>query len=414
MFVDLFSNKESEKYQIIKNNDVFNKKYVPTQILHRDIQIKQVANGLRSIMRGQHPTSMALFGKRGTGKTLIALYVIYLLRKANAEVGSFYISLKDAKTDHQAIKIMVDTFVGKSSRGASLVSGNTFRQGFDILFDYIKSTNYKYIIFVIDEMNELNKPDVFLHHLLRLHEIYKDNEAFKELLNKEISYIFISNKDFTKDLSEGTKSSFSEVTKMIFPPYNADALVDILNTRVNEGLYPGVCEDTVVPLCAAYGASEQGDARHTIELLAKAAQLAEDNNDSKITDKHVERAREILNFDIIKETLLTLPTQLKVVALACIWDIQYGRDKKYISTTGSVYKEYLKIAREISINVMTQRRVADMIVELSELGFVRAIVTQGKGRTREISLEVPTEMQYYLLNDNRLDILKNYQHTFDH
>lgn len=400
---------ETDDNPIFKNRSVFTKDYIPKSILHRDKQIKQIADGLRYILQGQRPTDQAIYGKRGTGKTLVARYVADELCKVKSTVRIFYVSLKHAKTGFMAIGKMVDKIIGFGPNGKSLVKGNSFNDGFNLIFDYVKSLNEDYIIFILDEMNKLEDPDIILHMLLRL------NESYGDMKGKTVTYIFISNTEIAKDVSEGTKSSFTSVTKRVFPPYNANDLRDILTERVQEGLKPGVCDEKIIALCAAYGAQEEGDARRTIEMLGKAAEIAVEERSDTITEYHVKRAREQIDFDAVAETLLTLPAQLKAVALACIWDIQYAKDANYISTTGSVYNEYKDIARRTGIEIMTQRRVTDLLNELSEIGFIDTIVMYGRGRTKHITLLVPPlSMQKVLLDDFRLKSLQDYKHLRDH
>jgi cell division control protein 6 len=62
--------------------------------------------------------------------------------------------------------------------------------------------------------------------------------------------------------------------------------------------------------------------------------------------------------------------------------------------------------------VLTQRRVTDLISELDMLGIVNAVVvSKGRyGRTKEISLSVPTDKtEHVLLNDSRLSDLREVQ-----
>ncbi|MFW5965388.1 MAG: cell division control protein Cdc6, partial [Halodesulfurarchaeum sp.] len=61
--------------------------------------------------------------------------------------------------------------------------------------------------------------------------------------------------------------------------------------------------------------------------------------------------------------------------------------------TGEVYNIYKRLCREIDADVLTQRRVTDLISELDMLGIVNAVVvSKGRyGRTKEISLSVPVE-----------------------
>ncbi len=58
--------------------------------------------------------------------------------------------------------------------------------------------------------------------------------------------------------------------------------------------------------------------------------------------------------------------------------------------TGEVYEMYKKICSKQKFNILTQRRVSDILAELDMLGFINAkIISKGRyGRTREIFLSL--------------------------
>jgi cell division control protein 6 len=68
------------------------------------------------------------------------------------------------------------------------------------------------------------------------------------------------------------------------------------------------------------------------------------------------------------------------------------------------------------MDVLTQRRVTDLISELDMLGIINAIVvSKGRyGRTKEIALSVPAEStRKVLLDDYRLRTLKDSRPYFE-
>lgn len=388
---------ETDCNAIFKNKSVFSKDYVPKSILHRDQQIKQIANGLRYIMQGQRPTDQIIHGTKGTGKTLVARFVVDELSKTTPKVKVYYVSLKHARTDFMALEKIIEKMLGKGPRGKSWIKGNSFGYGSDLIFDHISSLNEKYVVLILDEINKIEYPDMLLHTLLRPNEVYGD------LKGKEVSYIFISNDPkFPKNLSEGTESSYTSVTKRVFPKYTAEDLKNILNERVQEGLNPGVCADIIIAMCAAYGAQVDGDARRTIEYLQKAGEIAVEQQSPVINEEHVKMAREQIEFDALGEILKTQPAHHKAVALACIWDIKHHTSKtNYTSTTGSIYNEYKAIMRQLGLEVLTQRRVTDILGELTRLSFIDSdIISHGRyGRTKHVTLLTSFEMEKTLLED---------------
>jgi cell division control protein 6 len=98
----------------------------------------------------------------------------------------------------------------------------------------------------------------------------------------------------------------------------------------------------------------------------------------------------------------TLPTQSKLVLYAIILLERQGANAV---NTGEVYNIYKRLCDELDADVLTQRRVTDLISELDMLGIVNAaVVSKGRyGRTKEISLSVPMEQTETVLTaDSRL------------
>jgi cell division control protein 6 len=59
--------------------------------------------------------------------------------------------------------------------------------------------------------------------------------------------------------------------------------------------------------------------------------------------------------------------------------------------TGDIYNKYQSLCDQTKNEVLTQRRVSDIIAEFDMLGLINAqVVSRGReGRTREIKLMVP-------------------------
>jgi len=106
-------------------------------------------------------------------------------------------------------------------------------------------------------------------------------------------------------------------------------------------------------------------------------------------EAHVRKAQEKIELDRVVEVVRTLPTQSKIVLFAIMLLEKNGVRN---INTGEVYNIYKRLCEEIDADILTQRRVTDLISELDMLGIVNAVVvSKGRyGRTKEISLSVPT------------------------
>ncbi|PSP27629.1 cell division control protein Cdc6, partial [Halobacteriales archaeon QH_2_65_14] len=123
----------------------------------------------------------------------------------------------------------------------------------------------------------------------------------------------------------------------------------------------------------------------------------------------VRQAQEKIELDRVVEVVRTLPQQSKLVLFAIILLEKQG---VHNINTGEVYNIYKRLCDEIDADVLTQRRVTDLISELDMLGIVNAVVvSKGRyGRTKEISLSVPLEeTEAVLLSDSRLGDIEDVQ-----
>ena len=197
-----------------------------------------------------------------------------------------------------------------------------------------------------------------------------------------------NNINFIEGLDPRVRSSLGE-EEIIFPPYNALQLRDILEQRAEIAFYEGTLAPEVIPKCAALAAQEHGDARKALDLLRVAGEIAERRGDYRVTEKHVDMAEEKLDMDRVIEVVKIQPKQSKIVLYSILSLILLGNNGNEVST-GEVYNLYAEICKRNKVKVLTQRRVSELISELDMLGIINAkVVSKGRyGRTREISLAV--------------------------
>jgi cell division control protein 6 len=236
---------------------------------------------------------------------------------------------------------------------------------------------------VLDEIDQLvNKAgDAVLYNLTRINE---------DLKNSQVSIIGISNNSrFIDMVDPRVKSSLSE-EDVLFPPYNALQLQDILKQRAKKAFKLGVLEQGVVEKCAAYSAKEHGDARRALDLLRVAGEVAERKCSKTVKIDHIDEAEEKIEHDRVLDIITTQPKQSQATLYA-IMSLQ-SKDKETI-LTGQIYDVYNKICSQIGLKALTQRRIGDIIAELDMLGVINAkVISKGRyGRTREIVLATPEE-----------------------
>jgi cell division control protein 6 len=173
--------------------------------------------------------------------------------------------------------------------------------------------------------------------------------------------------------------------EIIFPPYNALQIQDILHQRARKAFKPKAIEQGVIEKCAAYAAREHGDARRALDLLRVAGEISERNNFKLLKMEHIDAAEEKIERDRIIDLLTTQPKQAQATLYSVILICTEKKGKIF---TGEVYEVYKRVCTKTNLRPLTQRRISDIIAELDMLGVINAkVISKGRyGRTREISV----------------------------
>ncbi len=383
---------------IFKNRDVLRHSYTPDYLPHREEQISQLALLLSPALRGETPSNIFIYGKTGTGKTATVKFVGKQLEEAslkvNVDVAIHYINCEMVDTAYRVLASIARKF----GRNVPMTGWPT-DQVYEEVRRAVDSLGVRLIV-ILDEIDKLvKKGEEALYSLTRINS---------DLERSKVSLVGISNNlKFKNFLDARVLSSLSE-EEIVFPPYNAEQLEDILRQRASMAFHDGVLEDGVISLCAAIAAQEHGDARKALDLLRVAAEIAERSGAKRVRIKHVEEAVRKIETDYMIETVRTLPIQSKVLLYSMA--VLSQQIEKF--TTGELYCVYKKLCGKVGIDALTQRRISDLISELDMLGIVNSvIISKGRyGRTREMKLESEPEiLKRVLEEDYRLQILRNYE-----
>ncbi|RLG30824.1 cell division control protein Cdc6 [Methanosarcinales archaeon] len=385
-----------ESKPIFKNRDVLRSTYVPDYLPHRDTEVDALLKILIVALRGDTPSNILIYGKTGTGKTAVTTYVGKEIEKAGDKRGIpcevLYNNCGVIDTQYRLLAELARHF-GKRIPMTGWPTDQVFAE-----FKSAIDSKKRVVVIILDEVDKLiKKGDDVLYNLSRINSI---------LENAKVSLIGISNDlKFTEFLDPRVRSSLGE-EELIFPPYNADQLADVLQQRAEMAFRSDVIEGGVISLCAALAARENGDARRALDLLRISAELAEREKVHGVQEMHVRRAQSKIEFDRVAEVIKTLPTQSKLV-LYSIMVLDKApelirRSGRRIMSTGEVYQIYKRMCGMIDIDVLTQRRITELISELDMLGIVNAIVVnRGRyGVTKEITLDTPQDNVCHVLSDD--------------
>lgn len=363
------------KSRIFKNREILLPDYIPEELPHRDNQILRLGGVLAPALAGFRPSNVFIYGLTGTGKTAVTKYVLRRLTiKADKKVIHAYVNCRQVSTNYRVLAELVRS-LGRSVPFTGLSTTEVLKRFVETL-----EKSRKIMIVVLDEVDYLVKKsgDNILYYLTRLNT---------DLRLSKLSVIGITNDlKFTEYLDPRVKSSLGE-EELVFPPYTSSELRDILTMRAREAFYPRVLEEGVIPLCAAIAAKQNGDCRLALDLLLKAAEIAERNGKTKVTEDDVRRAQREIEKNLAIDVIRSMPLHVKLVLLAVFL---MEKEKFRNITTGELYNKYKELARKLRVDPVTQRRVSEIINELDMLGLVNAkVVSMGRyGRTKRIKLSV--------------------------
>jgi cell division control protein 6 len=371
---------EQERTAVLK--EIFNRNI-------REKQLSRIISHLTPLLDGVHPPSALVYGPTGSGKTVTLIHVLstfqQVARRHNIEFSYFYIDLTSPKTYFGALNEVAIALDNTQRR---------YRKGIPIEYmqdNIIEAINHRgFLCFLIDEIDNIKpNPDVFLTFLAKT--------LPRKLSCRLILILLTNNTQWEKNLDPRILS-FLKKSDIIFEPYDATDLMEILKLRVKKALNRKRVQRAALNKVAAYASRETGDARKAVELLSKAVRIAEETT-GKLTEKEVDIAEERLEIDKTEELIRTLATQQKMSLLACYSVIDKGSKK---ATTGHVYEVYRQMCKQGIIRPLTQRRFSDMISFLDLYGLVSArVVSKGRyGNTREIFGSLPTEVVNRILNQH--------------
>ncbi|MDD3573509.1 MAG: ORC1-type DNA replication protein [Methanospirillum sp.] len=378
--------------RIFRDREVLRHSYRPHILPHRKPQIDQIAAILAPALQTETPSNILIYGKTGTGKTASVRYVGSELESVSTRRGTMcrviHLNCEVIDTQYRVLAqiskqiISEDETASDKARPHIPMTGWPTDQVYSELKNQIDLSSGVFII-ILDEIDKLVKKsgDDTLYNLTRINT---------DLNRSKVSIIGISNDlAFKNFLDPRVLSSLSE-EELVFPPYNAPQLCDILQQRAVIGFAEGALEDEVIPLCAALAAQEHGDARRALDLLRISGELVDRENGKIVTINHVKKAQAKIETDSMVECIRTLPTQSKVV-LYCM--LLLDRVGQQIFISGDVTRIYKELAPLLEIDVLTARRISDLISELNMLGVINTrLVNRGRhGRTKEMWFDTNTD-----------------------
>lgn len=364
---------------IFASGDIFEKRellrvgHVPDidRVVGRDEEISAVGRALGPGTRGGPPETTIIYGKTGTGKSLVTRCVSRQAREEAQTNGTnfqfAYVDCSDYQTDAKASREMARQLADSLDADTDVprvgIAAADYR---DITWELLTEHDVDVFVAVLDEVDKLDD-DELLRSLTRARESGK--------ADAHIGAICVSNKiEYRDRLNERLDSSLQD-NELVFDPYNAPQIQSILEHR-DDAFTEGALEAGVVPKVAALAAQEHGDARKAVDTLYEAGRLAEKEGATTVTEGHVDDAvkqAEINRFEqLVKGTTPHVKHVLRTLAL-----LTEDNPEQDAFSTHEVYEAYTSLVTAEGGTPLSEDRVYRLLKEQSFLGITESEHTGG-------------------------------------
>lgn len=368
---------------LITNREILHFTYIPDAIPHRNSEQEQITQTLIPILKHSRPSNLLVYGKPGTGKTLVVKKILSQIQK-RVEKTNFPIKLVYANSKEETTLYgLLVSFGRELGLGEKELpsTGLAISEVFKRLLKTIEENHYN-VVFVIDEIDHL----VHLVSKTGNDVLYQLTRANERLKKATLTLVGISNDlTFKERLDPRVISSLGE-EEIVFTNYTVEQLKKILEDRIQLAFIKDAIEESSLNLCAAMAGREHGDARRAIDLLRVAGEIAEREQSNIVKEEHVRKASQKIEEDKETTALRSYPLHEKLLIIAVM--------KASGFSTGEIYTAYKSLCKVIRQKELTQRRITQMLSDVELSGIITGkIIHQGiHGRTKKYKLTISPEM----------------------
>lgn len=341
-----------EEPTIVTNPDLLSETYIPPNIPAREPQISELTFCLSPALKKKKPMHAWLHGKPGTGKILIAKFI---LRKIEREgyVNGVYINCWEQNSYYSVLDKLVNEL--------RILGAEKLNTSYKLerLEAYMGNTPF---IIVLDEIDQPKRSE-------------RDSIIYNLCDIGNVGLICVCNsRSVLYSMDERIKSRLN-AKQIEFNPYTEDDLAYILKRRTELALHPVSWSDKILNRISELA---DGYARVAIHTLKNAAYNAENDLSSKILEKHIKEGFNTAK-DIKKTYLLNKLTTHHRLLYNLI------KEKKTIPS-GQLWKIYLEKCAKLKKQPIVLRTFSEYMNKLIELDLVqwdRALV-RGKVRVFKV------------------------------
>ncbi len=355
--------------------------HVPTNLVHRDTQLKALGRVFRVIMEspGAVAQKATLVGDVGVGKTAVAKRfgstMEALAKERGINLRYVHVNCYKDRTLFLVVKKVAQQILPSiPDRGFSA------QELFQTLWRILEAENI-YLLLALDEIDFLisvaGEKDAPLYYLSRVADEYLNRPQRLNLM------LITRNLEFVSGLDRSVQSTLLH-NVVRFDKYGVEQLYDIIRLRAYDAMKEGAVGEEVLSMIADIS-SPRGDARYALELLWRAGKYADEEGAMKVMPEHVRKAQlDVSQFPM--HIVLDLPLHERLFLLSVAKVLKRSR-AAYV-TMGDVESTYRVLCESQGIEPRRHTQFWEYLQNLRNLGILYTKISGAgfRGKTTLIGL----------------------------
>lgn len=387
---------EIGKPSIFKSRESLMPEHLPDKLPHRENELRSLVTYFKHLVTnpGDISQRVLIIGSVGTGKTalskLFGKAFTRMARERGYNVSYVHVNCHRNRTLYNVIyDIARQLGIPLPPRGLSA------KEMYDALLSYLEETGL-HVIVALDEFHyfaSVSRNDA-TYFIARTYEAHEGA--------KYVNFIFIASD--TSKLAFLDPSTVGYLLRHVIKlePYTSEQLYDILKYRASLAFYEGVYEDDVLHFIANYEGVEKGgggNARHALEILLLAGDIADREGSRRVTVDHARKALLSLSREIVSiSEAIRYSTLHELLVLLSIIRLLRRTGKREVKM-GDVEEEYQLICESYGEIPRRHTQLYEYVQNLAKAGVIAASPSSKgyRGRTTLITIHY-----------GPLDVLENY------
>jgi len=254
---------------VIRAENYLSSSYEPEQPVGRETEINAIADAVRPLTHRFEGDNLLIYGPAGVGKTTCVKHVTGKL-ESQASVKSVYINCWQYNTRSSLLTELLIQLGYPAPRKGKPV---------DALLAKIREwlDKNRGVAVALDEFDQLDSQT----------EIIYDLQMINEEAENPLGLLMVSNQHPTRISLDPRSKSRLNCNTLEFQSYNAAALEEILQDRVDKAFRPGTVPTEVIEEIAEKVAENTGDCRKALSKLLNAGRKADQEGESKLSPEHL-------------------------------------------------------------------------------------------------------------------------------